>query len=99
MPVYRPKDMVYLKESGPINTSTFTTVPTSIYPMTYPAYSPAMYYHSFDYCSSCPDMQSYDNVTPTYQVPQLIPIAYSDDLYQMNAQMYCQPMLPVNHNQ
>lgn len=92
--MYRPKEMIYIKDPVSINTPSLPNVSTNIYPLTYPSLPPPVFYHSYDYCGACPGMQPYDNLTSVYQVPQMVPITYTDEVYQSNGQIICHPLLP-----
>lgn len=108
------KEMIYFKEPPPVNTNAVnipnippTNIPTNIYPYygnPYPSITPPLFYHPIDYNSSCypaySEVPAYpENITsPTYHVPQIVPVAYPEDMYQQNRQIICQPMLPPNHN-
>lgn len=112
-PPYRPyKEMTCLKEPPPMTTNVnipgipAQNIPTNIYPYytnPYPSITPPLYYHSIDYNGACypaySEVPAYpENITPpAYHVPQIVPVAYPEDVYQQISQVICQPMVPASH--
>lgn len=83
-PHYRPKDLVGVKGSVQLTSSSShnSYAPPNAYPVTYPP----VYYHSYDYYGSYPDVQSYDNISSVYPAPHYVPINYTEEM--------CPPLLP-----
>lgn len=92
-PHYRPKDLVCVKEAVPLtSSSSHSNAPPNAYPVTYPP----VYYHSYDYYSTYPEVQSYDNMSSMYTAPHYVPMNYPEDVYPTNGPVMCPPLLPSN---